>query len=707
MSQQYPSPDTDNMPLDEECDLFLRRYYDTEIKELAENYPSEKSLYVDWMDLYRLDEDLADDYLTNPTQIGDELDKALHRYDLPVDVGFSQATVRVRNLNSEEDIYSKPSTLRNDQGGHYVGIKGELKRITTPDEKPEEIAWECQRCGTLTYLSVAGNDLPEPHECQGCERQGPWEINHDQTTWTDYCKVRIETPPDESDDGGGDEIDGYIEGDLVDYGHPAGLYARAGEKAIVYGVLERQQKNPDGRKGNNLLYERVLRVRAVEFDADEDSINIEDHRDEFEKLAQEPDAVDLFAESLVPQLYATPEWEHALELGVAYLFAAPRIDIPQGPSYRGDIHGLIMSGYGMGKSMFNRALEAYSPDAILKSATALSSDVGLLAAAVKDDFGEGQWTIKPGILVRGNGGHVILDEIDKTGAELSRMNDALEGSQTVDVEKAGQNATYQSRVGLFATGNPEDGRFNKHEPVSEQLGVKPSLLSRFDGIIHMEDKENEERDAKIAGTVGRAYVESQEMQFGDREELDELDAPVSVDVGRAWVAEARENYQPLLSVEQVDMIKDWYASEVRQLNQKFADNEGQGADMPVPATARVVEGTIRFSVAFARCHLRDEVQDTDVERAKSLMKALIGQTFDGEMFGPEEVKGSQHDRVKSLLELLRRMDRDREGDVPREEAFEQASEELGLRESKIEHEIDKLKQKGELMSPGKDTLRTT
>ena len=631
-----------------ECEEFLRRYYHDEIREFAVDYPNDReSLYINWTDLYKFnpdsDRDLADELLIDPDSVISDLEDALGHYDVPVDMDLSEANIRVRDLH-DGDTY-RPSDLRSEHSGGYVGIKGVLDRATTPSEKPEEIAWECQRCGTLTHIKQIGNEIQEPHECLGCERQGPFQVNDENTEWTDYCKVRIETPPDESSDVGEDTIDGYVEGDLVDYGHPAGLFGRVGEHCTVYGVIERQQKQ--GRNANKLLFDRVLRVEAIEFDTDEDEVDIETHRSAFEDLASQPDAVDLFAESLVPQLYATPEWEHALELGVAYLFAAPRIDIPQGPTYRGDIHGLIMSGYGMGKSMFTRSLEAYSPEAIRKSATALSSDVGLLAAAVKDDFGEGQWTIKPGILVRGNGGHVILDEIDKTGAELSRMNDALEGSQQVDVEKAGQNVTYQSRVGLFATGNPRDGRFQKHEPVSEQLDVKPSLLSRFDGIITMEDREDEDRDAKIAGTIGKAYAEAQEAQFGDREEFDQLDRPVPVDVGRAWVAEARENYAPLISMPQVEAIQEWYASEVRQLNRKFSDNEGEGADMPVPATARVVEGAIRFSVAFARCHLRETVSDQDVDRAMSLMKALIGQTFDGE-FTPHEVQGESGGEFEQL-----------------------------------------------------------
>lgn len=39
--------------------------------------------------------------------------------------------------------------------------------------------WECQRCGALTTVPptkshIAANELPEPTECEGCERQGPF-----------------------------------------------------------------------------------------------------------------------------------------------------------------------------------------------------------------------------------------------------------------------------------------------------------------------------------------------------------------------------------------------------------------------------------------------------------------------------------------------------------------------------------------------------
>lgn len=644
--------------IDEKFGEFLRRYYPDDIGTLAQHYPKEqRSLFIEYDDLFPYDPDLAEDWLNNPDRMQEYANAALWDYDLPVDVdlsgGSNSPAAQVRLVGFPEDMQREPGDLDKNDGGNYVGIKGDLSRVTAPNEFPSEIAFECQRCGTMTYVpQTANTNKQDPSECVGCERQGPFGIDDSETTWEDYCRLRVETPPDQVEENDASEIDGFVIGDLVHYGHESGLLARAGEKATVYGVVEKREI--DNNK-SGLLFERILRVEAIEFDADEDDINVEEHLPAIRDLASRDDAVDLFAESIVPELYATDAWEAALELGVAYLFAAPRIDIPNGPTYRGDIHALILSDYGMGKSSFNNSLKRYSPKAVLKSATALSSDVGLLAAAVEDDFAGGGWTIKPGILVRANGGHVILDEIDKPDVDLTKMNDALEGSQRVDVEKAGQSATYNSRVGLLATGNPVEGRFDRNESVSTQLGLKPSLLSRFDGIITMEDTEDIDQDSKIAETLGMSYVEAQEMEFGDRESFDLLDRPVPVDVGRAWVAYAREHVKPRLQPRHIEGIKEWYAEEVRQLNHQFGTGEGAGEDMPVPASVRVVEATIRFAVAFARVHLREEVADADVERARALSKRLVAQNWDGEKFDGaknlrDERKADGREIVLSVLD---------------------------------------------------------
>jgi replicative DNA helicase Mcm len=274
------------------------------------------------------------------------------------------------------------------------------------------------------------------------------------------------------------------------------------------------------------------------------------------------------------------------------------------------------------------------------------------------------------------------------------MNDALEGKQQVDVEKAGKSVTYESRTALMALGNPVEGRFNKHDPVAEQLGISQSLLSRFDGIVTMEDIAKEDLDQQIAETYGEAYTEAQQKQYGDREEFEALDRQVTLPVGQAWVKYARENVNPLLSYEQFQELEEWYASEVRQLNTTFADDSGEGKDMPVPATVRVLGAAVKMSIAFARCKLQEEVKPPQIERAKKLGKRLVKQNWNGETFdAAKNMKStkpeSQQERVDAIKSCIR-------GDA---KSVEEIVSETGISKGSVEHRLEKLKQEGEVMSP--------
>jgi replicative DNA helicase Mcm len=680
---------------------FLSAYAADEISDLATAYPSRTEFTVDWSDMLRFDADFAEDYLENPDTVSAWIESAVEYAAVP-NVELTDVTVRVVGLN-EADIY-RPIQLVKQRPDGYIGVSGDLAKVTEPKPEADVITYECQRCGVPTPVPQSGESAQEPHECQGCERQGPFEPLMSESEFVDYAKVRVEMPPDQTGDLQREYVDGVVRGDLVWGGHEDhGIVARSGDSVTVYGTVEYRQQ--DGKGANDRLFEPYLDVRAIEFDTDADDVDIEAHREEFTTLAERDDAVDVFANSLVPQLYATAEWERALEALVAYLFGAPRIDIDEGPTYRGDIHVLIVSDYGMGKSMVNSAIADFSPSAIKESVTGMSSDVGLLAAAVEDDFAGGDWTLKPGVLVRANGGHVILDEIDKTDADLERMNDALEGEQVVDVNKAGQSATFNSRVGLLATGNPDESRFDRTEPVASQLGIDQSLLSRFDAIVTMRDEADREQDASVAETQARSYVEAAEYDRGDRDEFDTLERTVSVPVGRAWVAYARQHVDPVLQDHHVDLIRDWYAEEVRQLNEDFADNNA--GDMPVPASARSVMDTIRFAVAFARVHLRDTVADEDVERAMSLSKSLIGQTFDGDQFQPEATRTptTQKERIDVVRDLIDACD---DGDGAAAGAIlTAAQEDHDLAPSDVEQELQKLKDKGAAYEPQTNHYKTT
>jgi len=669
---------------------FLDRYYSDAVGELAQAYPQDQDrLVVDYQDIVTFDVDLADDVLTHPKAALAALNDRLVRYDLPIAVDLSGAEVVLSNLPERHTV--QPGELRAEHGDTYVAVRGVLERVTVPDQLPERITFECQRCGVRHDIpqDPTEGDLIEPHECKQCDRQGPFEPLTNESEWADFAKLRFAPRPDATESGA---VEGTLEGHAVDstldYG--GGLVSRAGEPVTAYGIAHRTQK--DGRNQNTALFELNLELKHIEFDRDRDTIDVAEHRERFEDIAASGTAIEQFAASIAPELHETDAWEVAMEFAVAYLFGATRIDIPNGPTYRGDLHGLIISDYGMGKSTFKEDIEAYSPKCISKSTTALSSGVGLTAAAVKDDFGEGQWTVKPGLLVRANGGHLILDEIDKGPVDsLTDMNDALEGSQVVDIEKAGQSATYQSRAAVLAMGNPENGRFNPHDAIAEQIEIPESLLSRMDAIITMQDVADETLDSKVAERWGRAYTEAQQVQSGERDEMDVFDRPVPVDVGRAWVEYARENVTPTLHYEQFNDLETWYAEEVRQLN---SDSDG---GQVVPATARELAAAVRMAVAFARCELVETVCERHIDRAKHLGRKLVGQNWDGEQFDAAVTRGAttQRERIDTIKQAI-----EQGATTPAEVA-----EQTGIGTEQARHDIDQLKQKGELYEPQNGELR--
>ncbi len=118
---------------------FYRRYYSDEIGQLAQNYPNEqRSLYIDWTDLYRYDSDLADDYLSQPEQLQEYAEEALRLYDLPVDVSLGQAHVRVQNLGETTNIRD----IRSRHVNTLVAVEGTVERALEVRSELQEGAFE-------------------------------------------------------------------------------------------------------------------------------------------------------------------------------------------------------------------------------------------------------------------------------------------------------------------------------------------------------------------------------------------------------------------------------------------------------------------------------------------------------------------------------------------------------------------------------------
>lgn len=697
-----------NMEVVDNFHRFLKDYYHDEIYELASKYPDEKrSLYVDWGELYRYDPDLADDYLAQPDKLQDYAEEAIRLYDLPIDVELSRAHVRVQNLHPEE-IYGV-GELRDEHSNCYVGVEGHIAQVTECDPKIEVAAFECQRCGTLTDIPQNGSDWQEPHGCQGCDRDGPFNINIKESETTDWRKMQIKQPPEKAEQGQGTTITVHLEDDLADPLGSESLEAHVGEDVVVYGTVELEQKG--GNRNKSPVFKQYLEGHAIEFEHGGEQIDIAEHKDEFMEAARSEDAYRLFIDSMAPDVYPYGRWPLAFKLGAAYLFASPRIDREDGSTHRGDIHFAAFGPPGIGKSLFSEDIAELSPGCEHRSATGLSSDVGLTAAASQDDFAEGDgWVLKPGILPRAEE-HAILDEVDKADVKLSKINDALEGRQIATIDKGGIRAELKTRVGFLAMGNPNDGRWNDHDPIKDQVDVDDSLWSRFDGIVILEDHPDEEMDGKLADHMLASHREDAAKELAEREgrdpdevDRDVTDTPVSRDALKAWVKYARENIFPQLTDEAEEKLRDYYV-EIR--------NDSANAENSHP-TARKLDAGIRFSKAFARLRLSEMVEESDVDMAIELSKSLIGQTFDSEIGAldhdaltevPSAKAQTQKDRKMNLRQIVSELETNDSG-AALEDVLDKA-ESVGIERSKAEREIEKLKHdKGGIYEPENGVFRT-
>ncbi|SDR26580.1 LAGLIDADG family homing endonuclease [Natronobacterium texcoconense] len=409
-----------NSELVDSFEQFFRNYYDNEIKQLAQQYPNEqRSLHVDWQDLYRFDPDLADDFLNQPEQLQRYAEEALRLYDLPIDVSLGQAHVRVRNLPETESPEIREIRARDMNA--LIQVRGIVRKATDVRPKIEEAAFECQLCGTLTRVPQSSGDFQEPHECQGCERQGPFQVNFDQSEFVDSQKLRIQESPEGLRGGETPQsLDVHVEDDITGEVTP-------GDHVSATGVLRLEQQG-DGQD-KSPVFDFYMEGMSVEIEEEQfEDMNITDEdKKEIYEISNRDDVYEKMIGSIAPSIYGYDQEKLAM---ILQLFSGVTKQLPDGSRIRGDLHMLLIGDPGTGKSQMLGYIQNIAPRSVYTSGKG-SSSAGLTAAAVRDDFGDGQqWTLEAGALVLADQGIAAVDELDKmrcvTGDTLVHTGNGIE-----------------------------------------------------------------------------------------------------------------------------------------------------------------------------------------------------------------------------------------------------------------------------------------
>lgn len=274
---------------------FFRNYYRDEVGRLAQDYPDKRrSLYVDYDDLFSFDRDLGGGYAQKPAQMQEYAEEALQRYDLPADIDLGEAHVRLQGLPSE--YKRRLGEIRSDDLTKLIEISGTVDSTSRIQSRVVEAAYECQRCGTISYIPQSAFGETEPHECQGCERQGPFEINDEQSVIEDFQRARIlERTPGEGDELSRESIVVHLSDDLVDELTP-------GETVSITGILTRISDSDDHYDAT--IHDKYIDVVSTEEAAEHPHLTITDQDiAEIVELSNDPEVVEKISSSIAPSIY--------------------------------------------------------------------------------------------------------------------------------------------------------------------------------------------------------------------------------------------------------------------------------------------------------------------------------------------------------------------------------------------------------------------
>ena len=680
---------------------FFKRYHDDRdhgrltVKEYA-NAPSDhEALLVDYDNIFQYDPQLAEDWLTQPQTVRTAAEAALAEYPLPIDLEWSP---NVHLVNIPENVAREIGAFdANNDDGALRCIEGQLTKKTKVRPLLKEAVFVCQRCGAETTVTQSRTGFQQPYQCESCERQGPFKLHPRKSTKVNHQMVRVQMPPEKAAGGSSEHLDVALVEEVVGA-------AEVGDRVSVSARISASQ--PDENADAPIMEWQADGQHVELEESDWEDLDIDEHEDRIKEVAASGSAHEQIVESVMP----THEGDDEIKLAIALqMFGGVTKRLPDGSRKRGDSHILLVGDPGTNKSGLLKYAKKLAPRSIYTSGKS-SSGVGLTAAAVRDDFGGGGWTLEGGAMVRANNGTACIDEFDKMDdGDRGSMFEAL-AEQAISVSKAGINATLPAKTRVLAAANPDTGRFDTKAPIGDQINLDPALISRFDLIFIVTDQPDTDVDASIADTVNTTAQVGAMLQRDDtpaQEKRERVEPVIGEDVMRAYIAYARQTCTPVLSDAAADRVKQFYVD---------LRSKGISEDDPVPVTARKLEAVHRLSEASARIRLSETVTVEDVERAVSLVRSCLSDIgidpetgeFDADVV-ETGTSHSQRDRISTVTDVIEELEGETARGAPLEEVEMVCAEEFQIPSHRVESTIEKLRREGRAYTTGSadDHVRLT
>ena len=613
--------------------------------------------YLDFEQLEKFDAGIADELLENPDAVIEAAEDLLKQ--LP-DVN-DEVEVRVRNISDIET--QSISSLSADDLNQLVTVTGVLQSVSAPKLSLYSAIFECRACGDQ-YEKKQDGKTKSPYKCEECGSRN-FELISKEFRTVRYLSIK-ESPSKRSRN----QATGVVSGALAEDERRSLDAVGSGIKIIGYMEPYKAKKSDS---------DHIIRLQAnnIEIEDKWSELNIrEDEIHEIEKIAERDDVRDLLIRS-----FAAGEIKHQRLLKEAFILWL------LGRTEDGNLHMLCFGEPGTGKSQLARYTNDEFPRS-LKSVAMGASGVGLTASVSRDKV-TGEWVAEAGSLAMADGGFHITDEIDKlAGDDLQNVNEAL-SDQQISLDKANIHTELRADVAEFALGNPENSKFNDHEPAWSQIPIddsKSDLKDRFDIFLaqkrnRMRTDEDRERERDVVRSIIFRGESEDSDEPEDSNNADVLSTPMLVN----YITYA-QRIDPILTREAGERMEELYFS-----------IKGAEDEIDELWDRRRLISLKKLSVAYARLSLSEEVRAEHVEMASEFVgRCFRSMDFDIGRDSMESLRLSNQNKLKQVREAYDRIvDRDERKGVDTQELIEEAE----LDDEMAEEVVNQLREDGEFWEP--------
>jgi len=552
---------------------------------------------------------------------------------------------------------TKIEDIRSEHIGKMVSMEVTITQRTGVKPYIIDAMYHCWNCGESRKITQHFAQPPEVDSYGGCSAcHGPkkkYELDRNQSDKIDYQQANAQDLHVKSTSANPETM-------RVDLSEDMAGKIEAGDTVQLTGIVRSED---DGEVASDYF----LHVTGVEH-KNESYSGVElskDDIEEIESMGESEYIISRLASSIAPSITGREVYSIAREAAILQLAGG----VDSGEHDRNDIHLMYVGDPGTGKSDLAQATERIAPKSAYVSGDK-TTEVGLTASAVRtEQFGSTEWSLSGGPMVKADGGHCVVDELDKAPNNLQRGLQTPLEKQEVIVNKANiQGAKLKTRCSCLFVANPSHISFNLYDSLPAQIDINDAIWSRMDAIIPFVDDSNFDVDYDIAGSILNKNSDSARNTLSE-EQL------------RKYITYARR-FEPEMSDEASKYIQQMYAV-IRD----------ESTDSGVKVSTRQVESLKRFAEASAKLRLSDTVSMGDAERAVDLMQSWIDMlaTDESGSINMERLtagNASKRDSERVMWEKMNQLSRESDtGGVKRSELVRELDEVLDLSRTDIQNNL--------------------